>query len=112
MASPKPSEGGATPCAPRAARPAGRSPRHTLPWWMRLERRTVLSVVKRVASAGARRTVGKVPILELLSKRLLHRFERLEVEVCGAPFRLDVVRRSVSRSVYLGGRWHAPVLAM
>jgi FkbM family methyltransferase len=92
--------------------PALPPPRHTLPWWRRFERRSYLSLVKRVASARARRLADRIPLLSIASKRLFRRVERLEVMVCGAPFRLDVMRRSVSRSVYLGGRWHSPVVQM
>ena len=92
--------------------PALRAPRHTLPWWRRFERRSYLSLVKRVASGRARRVAERVPLFAIASRRLLGRVERLEVSVCGAPFRLDVMRRSVSRSVFLGGRWHSPVVAM
>lgn len=87
-------------------------PPHTLPWWTRFERRTYLSLAKRLASPPARRLAERVPALAVVSRRFLHQVERLQVTVCGAPFRLDVLRRSVSRSVFLGGRWHSTVVAM
>ena len=99
--------------------PAGRSPTdaglalpHTLPWWRRAERRTVLSVAKRLVSPAADRIGQRVPLVRILTGRVRRRLDRLRVRVCGAPFHLDVMRRSVSRSVYLGGRWHAPVVEM
>lgn len=88
-------------------------PAHTLPWWRRLERRWVLSVAKRLAAdADGRAIVRRVPGLRDASRRFLARVARAQVTVCGAPFRLDVLRRSVSRSVFLGGRWHADVVRM
>lgn len=87
-------------------------PAHTLPWWRRFERRSILSLAKRLASPGGRAFVGKVPAFALASRRFLARIETARVTVCGAPFRLDVMRRSVSRSIYLGGRWHADVVRM
>ncbi len=106
--------------SPRAdAGPAGRSPTdpgaslpHTLPWWHRAERRTVLSVAKRLVSPTAVRIGAHVPLVRILTGRVRRRLDRLRVKVCGAPFHLDVMRRSVSRSVFLGGRWHAPVVEM
>ena len=106
------------PAAPSLAQPVYQPgplappPRHTLPWWRRFERRSYLSLVKRVASLRARRLAERIPLLSIASRRLFRRVDRLEVTVCGAPFRLDVMRRSVSRSVFLGGRWHSPVVAM
>lgn len=88
-------------------------PAHTLPWWRRLERRWVLSVAKRLAAdAAGPDVVRRVPGLGAASRRFLARVARAQVPVCGAPFRLDVLRRSVSRSVFLGGRWHADVVRM
>ena len=78
-------------------------PAHTLPWWRRFERRSILSLAKRLASPRGQALAGKVPALRLVSRRFLARIETAQVNVCGAPFRLDVMRRSVSRSVYLGG---------
>jgi FkbM family methyltransferase len=99
---------------PAPARPTeGRQgPAHTLPWWRRLERRWILSFAKRLASPAGRRVASRVPAVGLATRRFLSRVGSARVHVCGAPFRLDVMRRSVSRSVYLGGRWHADVVAM
>lgn len=104
---------------PAVAGPGGRSPTdgglhlpHTLPWWRRAERRTVLSVAKRLVSPAADRLGKRVPLVRILTSRVRRRLDRLRVQVCGAPFHIDVMRRSVSRSVYLGGRWHAPVVEM
>src|SRR5882672_8163554 len=91
---------------------AGGAPQHTLPWWRRLERKSVLSLTKRVTSHKGQGLVARLPALSRIAKGLLGRVDRLKVEVCGAPFRLDVRRRSVSRSVYLGGRWHHQVVSM
>lgn len=88
------------------------SPPHTLPWWQRASRRTVLSVAKRLVSPGAVKLGERVPLMRMLTARVNRRLDRLHVRVCGAPFHVDVMRRSVSRSVYLGGRWHAPVVSM
>jgi FkbM family methyltransferase len=90
----------------------GGAPHHTLPWWRRLERKSVLSLAKRVASHRGQRVVARLPALSRVARSLLGTVDRLKVEVCGAPFRLDVRRRSVSRSVYLGGRWHHQVVSM
>jgi len=87
-------------------------PPHTLPWWTRFERRTYLSLAKRLAAPRARRLAQQVPAIGVASRRFLSQVERVHVTVCGAPFRLDVLRRSVSRSVFLGGRWHSTVVAM
>jgi FkbM family methyltransferase len=87
-------------------------PPHTLPWWTRFERRTYLSLAKRLAGARARRLARRVPAIGVASRRFLRNVDRVQVTVCGAPFRLDVMRRSVSRSVFLGGRWHSTVVAM
>jgi FkbM family methyltransferase len=103
-----PEEGSERPESP----PASERPRHTLPGWRRIARRALLSLAKRSMSRGARRVAGRIRPLETAIGRLRRRVEDVEVEVCGAPFRLDVLRRSVSRSVYLGGRWHSPVVAM
>jgi FkbM family methyltransferase len=92
--------------------PAAAAPRHTLPWWIRFERRSYLSLAKRMSAPRAARAAARVPAFALVRRRFLRRVEGLEVSVCGAPFRLDVMRRSVSRSVFLGGRWHSPVVAM
>ena len=92
--------------------PAAPTPRHTLPWWIRFERRSYLSLAKRMSAPRAARAARRVPAFALVRRRFLRRVEGLEVTVCGAPFRLDVMRRSVSRSVFLGGRWHSPVVAM
>jgi len=88
------------------------APAHTLPWWRRFERRSVLSLAKRLASPRGRALARRVPALGLASRRFLARIETARVPVCGAPFRLDVMRRSVSRSIYLGGRWHGDVVRM
>jgi FkbM family methyltransferase len=56
--------------------------------------------------------IERIRPLRPLAERLVRHVRGVEVEVCGAPFRLDILRRSVSRSVYLGGRWHAPVVSM
>ena len=92
--------------------PEAKSPPHTLPWWLRVERRATLSVAKRLVSPEAVRLGAKIPLLRLVTARVRHRIEEMRVPVCGAPFHLDLMRRSVSRSVYLGGRWHAPVVSM
>jgi len=92
--------------------PGSTSPPHTLPWWTRFERRTYLSIAKRLAAPRARRLAQRVPAIGVASRRILHSVDRVRVTVCGAPFRLDVMRRSVSRSVFLGGRWHSTVVAM
>ena len=76
------------------------------------ERRTALSLAKRLVSPGAVKWGARVPLLRIVTARVGRRLDRLRVRVCGAPFHLDVMRRSVSRSVFLGGRWHAPVVAM
>jgi FkbM family methyltransferase len=91
---------------------AGERPRHTLPGWKRIGRRALLSIAKRSLSPGVRRVAARVRPVDVAVSRLRRRVERVEVDVCGAPFGLDVLRRSVSRSVYLGGRWHASVVAM
>jgi FkbM family methyltransferase len=90
----------------------GERPRHTLPGWQRVARRAILSLAKRSLSSGARRLARKVAPLGDATDRLVRHVEGIEVEVCGGPFRLDVLRRSISRSVYLGGRWHSPVVTM
>jgi FkbM family methyltransferase len=72
----------------------------------------MLSVAKRSLSRGASRIARKVPALGAAAEHLVRRIEGIEVEVCGEPFRLDVLRRSISRSVYLGGRWHSPVVTL
>jgi FkbM family methyltransferase len=87
-------------------------PRHTLSAWKRAARRAILSVAKHSTEPAALRLAEKLPPVGAAARRLLRHVEGLEVEVCGAPFRLDVLRRSVSRSVYLGGRWHASVVAI
>jgi FkbM family methyltransferase len=97
---------------PAPAGAGGGAPHHTLPWWRRLERKSVLSLAKRVASHRGQRVVARLPALGRMARGLLGSVDRLQVEVCGAPFRLDVRRRSVSRSVYLGGRWHYQVVSM
>lgn len=97
------------PPAPAATEPARA---HTLPWWRRFGRRTVLSVAKRLTSPHGEALAARVPALRLAARRFLGRVRAARVEVCGAPFRLDVLRRSVSRSVFLGGRWHADVVRM
>jgi FkbM family methyltransferase len=96
----------------RAPTDAGIQLPHTLPWWCRAERRTALSVAKRLVSPAADRLGQRVPLVRILTARVRRRLDRLRVRVCGAPFRIDVMRRSVSRSVFLGGRWHAPVVEM
>jgi FkbM family methyltransferase len=87
-------------------------PRHTLGWLRRIERRSILSLAKRCASPRTASLAARVPAIGIAARRFLSRVERAHVVVCGAPFRLDVMRRSVSRSVFLGGRWHTPVVAM
>ncbi len=87
-------------------------PRHTLGWLRRIERRSILSLAKRFASPRTARLATRVPAIGIAARRFLTRVERAQVKVCGAPFRLDVMRRSVSRSVFLGGRWHSQVVAM
>lgn len=87
-------------------------PAHTLPWWLRLERRSILSLAKRLTSPQGEALSARVPALRLLARRFLSRIATARVEVCGAPFRLDVMRRSVSRSIFLGGRWHAGVVRL
>jgi FkbM family methyltransferase len=106
------SPGNRTPERPVHVPSSGFAPRHTLPGWQRIARRAVLSLAKRSLSSSVRRLAAKVPPLGDVADRFLRRVEGIEVEVCGAPFRLDVLRRSVSRSVYLGGRWHSPVVEM
>lgn len=100
------------PTAPTLPPGALVEPRHTLPWWVRVPRRWWLSVVKRVASPTCDRFAARVPALRLAAERLCTRAHRTELEVCGAPFRVDLLRRCASRSEFLGGRWHAPVLAL
>ncbi len=71
-----------------------------------------LSLAKRLVSPRAVTLGTRIPLLRIVTARVNHRLERLRVRVCGAPFRIDVMRRAISRSVYLGGRWHAPVVSM
>lgn len=87
-------------------------PAHTLPWWYRFERRSILSLAKRLTSPRGEALAARVPALRILAGRFLSRIATVRVEVCGAPFRLDVMRRSVSRSIFLGGRWHANVVRL
>ncbi len=101
------SDGGAATAGPFASKSG-----HALPWWRRTERRFVLSVAKRLQSPFARGMASRVRGFDLFSQRVLSDLDRVRVPVCGAPFRLDVLRRSVSRSVYLGGRGHADVIRM
>jgi FkbM family methyltransferase len=87
-------------------------PPHTLPWWTRFDRRSTMSLAKRLTGPRARRLAERIPGVRMVSRRFLRHVERTRVTVCGAPFRLDVMRRSVSRSVFLGGRWHSAVVAI
>lgn len=89
-----------------------RSLLHPLTRSERLARVWSLSLAKKLKRPSAASVLGKLPALEPFARRFLGRMDRMCVQVCGAPFRLDVLRRSVSRSVYLGGRWHAGVAAM
>lgn len=107
----EPSRDGAGP-AGRPAPDADDVPRHTLPWWTRAARRVRLSVAKRLVSPRTRRAGRFIPGLRAWSQRVERGLERTRVTVCGAPFRIDLRRRSVSRSIYLGGRWHEHVIAM
>lgn len=85
---------------------------HSVPWWRRTGRRCTLSLAKRLSSPVAQRIAARVRGFDLFSRRVFADLDKVRVTVCGAPFRLDVLRRSVSRSVYLGGRAHADVIRM
>lgn len=88
------------------------APGHGMPLPVLVARRWRLSLGKKLSRPGARRVLPRLPLVGRAARGFLERLDRIDVEVCGAPFRLDVRRRSVSRAVYLGGRWHAPVVAM
>ena len=75
-------------------------------------RRWRLSLAKKLSRPAARRLLPRWPAADRAARRFRERLARIEVPVCGAPFRLDVERRSVSRAVYLCGRAHAPVVAL
>jgi FkbM family methyltransferase len=83
-------------------------PRVPLP--VLVARRWRLSLGKKLSRPAVRRLLPRWPAAERAARRFHERLALVEVPVCGAPFRLDVERRSVSRAVYLGGRSHAPVV--
>jgi FkbM family methyltransferase len=84
--------------------------RPRIPTPVLVARRWRLSLAKKLSRAGVGGGALRVPVLAGAARRFLERVDRTEVEVCGAPFRLDLRRRSVSRAIYLGGRWHRPVV--